>query len=114
MAPAAGMILNGYREKLSQLKAVSLVIRENRYRDFSIECPDLMDWVGLTIAHAEQVARPLTLAEVTSSIRKLETRHGMTSKVFARKWVTGSVDSSDDKWLWNELIALKAQMKGTV
>lgn len=111
MAEKAGAILNGYREKLSQLKSVVIVIRENKYRDLADHCPDLMDWIVLPVGHAEQMASPLTLGEVNSSIKKLETQFGMTSKAFAKHWAAGTEHPSDDKWLWNELIAFRTELR---
>lgn len=63
LAVAAAGILNGYRERLAAFRAVVLVIRENRRRDFLSACADLMDWVGTCVVRAEEVGPPITLRE---------------------------------------------------
>jgi len=63
LARAAAGILNGYRERLASFRAVVLVIRDNRRRDFLIACPDLMDWVGTCVARAEDLGPPIVLRE---------------------------------------------------
>ncbi len=63
LAPAAAEILNGYRERLAAFRAVVVVIRGNRRRDFLAACPDLMDWVGTCATRAEDVGPPITLRE---------------------------------------------------
>ena len=110
LAPAAAAALNGNRERLAVFCAVIVVIRENHYRDFVIACPDLMDWVGTRVARAEDFRPPLTLARVTSAIKDLEKRSGMSSKQFRQKWASGELASTDDFWFWNELLALRARL----
>ena len=110
LAPAAGAALNGNREGLAVFRAVIVVIRENHYRDFVIACPDLMDWVGTKVARAEDFQPPVTLARVSSAIKDLEKKSGMTSKEFQEKWASGELQSSDDFWFWSELLALRTRL----
>lgn len=63
LTSAAANILNGYRERLASFRAVIVVIRDNRRRDFLTACPDLMDWVGTCVVRAEDVGPPITLRE---------------------------------------------------
>ena len=110
-ASAAAKILNGYRERLTCLRVVILVIRENRRRDFVLACPDLMDWVGTLVARAEDLAPALTLRQVNTSIKRLERQFGMSTKDFQAKWRAGEIKRSDEHWFWNELIAIRDRMK---
>jgi hypothetical protein len=111
LAPAAGAVLNGYREKLAALRAAVLMIRDDRYRDFAMACPDLMDWVGPNIARAEDLGPPFTLADIVASIRILEKRHGMRSAKFQQKWSGGKLEGNEEYSLWNELIAMQEGLR---
>jgi hypothetical protein len=108
---AAGTVLNGFRERLGGLRALIIVIRQNRRCDFVAACPDLMDWVGHNIGRTEDLGPPFTLANVVDSIRILEHRHGMRSGEFQKKWKSGVLDSRDEYSLWAELIALRASLR---
>jgi hypothetical protein len=110
LAPAAGRILNGFRERLTSLRAVIVTIRENRKRDFITECPDLVHWVGTRVVRAEDLAPPFTLRDVNAAIRRMEQQFGMTSREFQRRWYQGQVDAADDHWVWNELLAIRADL----
>lgn len=111
LASAAATILNGFRERLASLKAVVVAIRDNRKRDFVLECPDLMDWVGPSVVRAEDLGPPMTLHEVNAAIREYEQRFGISSKELQTRWSQGQVEATDDYWLWNELLALRAALK---
>lgn len=108
LAPAAARILNGFRERLASQRAVVVVIRENRKRDFVTDSPDLMDWVGTSAARAEDLGPAISLREIKASIKELERRHGMSSERFLKESTQGRLESSEDYWLWNELIAMRA------
>lgn len=111
LVAAAGKILNGFRERLSCVEAVVIAIRKDRKRDFFLQCPDLMDWIGLTVARAEDLGRPLTLRDVKKSIRDFEQRYKTTTAAFLKKWESGAVPDIDDGWLWKELIAMKDDLE---
>ena len=111
LASAAARILNGFRERLASLKAVVLAVRENRKRDFVMECPDLMDWVGPGVVRAEDLGPPMTLRDVNAAIRHFERHFEITSRDFQEQWSQGQVDATDDHWLWNELLAIRAALK---
>lgn len=111
LAPAAARILNGLRERLASLQAVIVAIRENRKRDLVTECPDLMDWVGTSVVRAEDLGPPFTLRDVNAAIRRFEDRFGLPSKQFQAKWSQGRIDATDDHWMWNELLAIRAALK---
>lgn len=106
---AAGRILNGYREKLASFRAVIIANRQNRQRDLLIECPDLMDWIGLTISHAEDLSPPFTLLEVNEAIKNLEKHYQMKSAKFVEKYLSG--DKVKDAWLWMELIYIRLELE---
>ena len=111
LASAAGRILNGSREKLGAYRVVVVVIRDNRKRDFLLECPDLMDWVGTCVARAEDLAPALTLRRVRKMIRELEKQAGMNSHEFQEKWAQGHVEPTEEHWLWNELLNIRSSME---
>ncbi|MFH1919683.1 MAG: hypothetical protein ABIP48_07370 [Planctomycetota bacterium] len=113
LAPAAARTLNGFRERLVSLRAVIVAIRENRKRDFVTDCPDLMDWVGTSVARAEDLAPPMTLRDVNAAVRRFEERFGITSKEFLEEWSRGQMEATDDHWLWNDLLAVRAGLKTT-
>lgn len=111
LTTASAGILNGYREKLARFRATIVMIRENRRRDFVVACPDLMDWMGTLVARAEDLAPPLTLREVNAAVKRIERQFGMSTKEFLTKWHSGEVERNDDHWFWNELIAIRHEMK---
>jgi hypothetical protein len=111
LAPAAGRILNGFRERQTSLRAVIVAVRENRKRDFITQCPDLVHWVGTRVVRAEDLAPPLTLRDVNAAIRRMEQQFATTSKDFQAKWYRGEVEATDDHWLWNELLAIRASFR---
>ena len=111
LTSAAGRILNGYRERLAGLRTAIVLIRENRRRDFVVTCPDLMDWIGTLVARAEDLAPPLTLREVNAAVKRIERQFGLSTKDFQTKWRSGEVERNEDHWFWNELIAIRDEMK---
>jgi len=108
---AATTVLNGFRERLGGLRAVVVVIRENRHCDFVAACPDLMDWVGHNVGRAEDLGPPFTLRDVKAAIRALEKRFRMTSAEFREKWTRGELESSDDLSVWGQLIGLRVTLE---
>lgn len=112
LAAAAGKVLNGFRERLSSMQAVVIAIRGDRIRDLIIQCPDLMDWIGLTVARAEDLERPFTIRDVRKSIKQLEQRNNISTAAFLKKWEAGTSQDIDDGWLWKELIAVKRELEG--
>ncbi len=111
LTTASAEILNGYRERLASFRATIVMIRENRRRDFVVACPDLMDWIGTLVARAEDLAPPLTLREVNAAVKRIERQFGMSTKDFQTKWHGGEVERTEDHWFWNELIAIRDEMK---
>lgn len=110
LTSAAARMLNGYRERLGSFLAVVIVIREDRRRDFILDCPDLMDWIGANEARAEALGPPLTLRDVDASILGLEKRFHMTTEEFCAKRDRGELGSSDDYWFWSELLAVRSSI----
>jgi hypothetical protein len=108
---AAGAVLNGFRERLGRLRAVVVVIRENRHRDFVAACPDVMDWVGHNVGRAEDLGPPFTLRDVNTAIRALEKRFRMTSAEFREKWIRGELEPSDDLSVWGQLLGLRTTLE---
>lgn len=110
LAASVGKILNGYRERLSSLRATVLAIRENRQRDLFIECPDLLDWVGPMVGRAEDLGSPLSLETVRKAISRFEKTHGMTSTRFQKAFAAGDIAGLSDAWEWNELLAIESDL----
>lgn len=113
LASAAGRVLNGYRERFAEVRALVVLLRADAKRDFMLECPDLMDWVGTRVARAEDLLPPLTKREIGEALRAMEKKRGMTSADFTKKWRAGEVPPSDESWFWAELIAVRDSLKGS-
>lgn len=107
LASSAGRILNGYRERFSEFRALIVLLRANGKRDFMLECPDLMDWVGTRVARAEDLLPPLAKRDIRTALRTLEKKRGMTSADFLEKWRAGELPTSDELSYWAELIAIR-------
>jgi hypothetical protein len=110
LASTVGRVLNGYREWLRSLRGLVLCVRENRLRDVSLEAPDLLDWIGPLMGRAEDLGPPLSLSGIKNAIRKLEERHGMSSREFASR---SSQEGQElpDAWQWRELLSVKSDLE---
>lgn len=108
---AVGRVLNGFRERLSLFRAVIVAVREDRRRDLLIECPDLIDWIGLSVARAEDFGPAFTLRDIRASVKEFEQRYGISSKAFMEQWDTGHADTIGESWLWKELIAIQRELE---
>jgi hypothetical protein len=107
----AACVLNGNRERLGALRACVLAVRRDRIRDLSVAAPDLLDWIGLTIARAEDVGPPLTLRMVKASIKAYEDHYGIKSPEFLERWRRRDVANIADAWLWKESLRIKEELK---
>jgi hypothetical protein len=111
LAIAAGRILNGFRERITHARAVVVVIREDRKRDFMLQAPDLMDWIGTMVTRAEDMEKPFTNEEINTIISRFEQRYELSTKAFRKKWDLGKAIDIPDAWLWRELILMKEELE---
>ncbi|MFI5456071.1 MAG: hypothetical protein ACHRXM_11535 [Isosphaerales bacterium] len=111
LAGTVGRILNGYRERLASFRGMVVAVRANRQRDFFLECPDLLDWIGTMTGRAEDLGTPLTLRRVTEAIRRFEESHGISSAEFVNRHKTRDRNDFSDAWQLEELIAIKSELE---
>jgi len=111
LAGTVGRILNGYRERLASLRGIIVAVRANRQRDFFLECPDLLDWVGPMIGRAEDLGPPITLRGVRKAIRRFEESHGISSETFVERRMSPESHNLPDAWEWEELLAIKSDLE---
>ncbi|GEM_PF-2494348 len=110
-AGLAGSILNGQRERLGLARAILLCIRTNRFRDFALEAPDVMSWVGNNVAQATDFNETPLRSDVKKSLRLLETKYGMTTSAFLARSDVGKATGIPDAWIWRELATMDRNMR---
>ncbi len=62
MLPQGAIVLNGLREKLVDCRAVLILLRKDRLRDFQLHAPDLMSLVGTFFLRAEAIGEAASSA----------------------------------------------------
>ncbi len=110
LVSAAGAILNGSRELFVRLRAIIIAIRENRVRDLAIACPDLMDWIGVSIARADDLSPPLRRIDIERRLRRIEKKYNTSSDKFVENRSRIEAASRGDAWLWSELLAIRSTL----
>jgi len=111
LVSSAAKILNGFRERLANAKCVIIAIRENRQRDFIIDCPDLMDWIGLQVARAEDLSVPFTASDVRKLLKEFEIRYGKSSEQFLKEMQAEKSGDPIDGWFWRELLHVEEDLE---
>jgi hypothetical protein len=109
---AAARVLNGLRERFASPRALIVAVREDRMRDFMLECPDLMDWIGLTVCRAEDLQNYFSNGDIRKALKRLSQKHKITSAQFLKLWREGKAGTVSDAWLWHELLQLKQSSVG--
>jgi hypothetical protein len=110
-APRAAEVLNGFRERLSELFGVIIALREDRDADFIAHSPDLMAWVGPNLMPAAHLVPILSLKDVQRALRAFQSGWGMTSTQFARRYDSGELRQRPEAWFWRELIELQRTLR---
>ncbi len=107
IVPDAGKILNSFREHLGEFRASIIMVRNDEYHNFTINCPDLLDWIrGSHIESVDDFATSFTADDVEDSIKAFEDHYNMSSSEFLKHNQSNRTRNIRDAWLWKELLEI--------